>query len=139
MSPGLFLFVYFAMMKTNYQFPAGDKLKSRKQIALLFKEGKRFTQFPYQAIYLFETGEPGLSVGVGVSSRNFKKAVDRNRIKRLGREAYRLSSGSLKKKVISSSVRLSLFLNYTAKELPDFKSVKEKIEIILRKLEKECP
>ena len=126
------------MSQTNYRFPAAEKLKSRKQIALLFKEGRRFSQAPYQVIYLVEKGEAELLAGFGVSSRNFKKAVDRNRIKRTGREAYRLANGMLKEKVKASGVRLSLFLNYTGRELPDFHLVKEKMEIILRKLEKEC-
>ena len=126
------------MTQTNYRFPTAEKLKSRKQIALLFKAGRRFSQAPYQVIYLVEKGEAELLAGFGVSSRNFKKAVDRNRIKRIGRETFRLENGMLKEKVKASGVRLSLFLNYTGRELPNFHLVKEKIKIILRKLEKEC-
>jgi ribonuclease P protein component len=126
------------MTQTNYRFPTAEKLKSRKQIALLFNAGRRFSQAPYQVIYLVEKGEAELLAGFGVSSRNFKKAVDRNRIKRTGREAYRLANGMLKEKVKASGVRLSLFLNYTGRELPDFHLVKEKMENILKKLEKEC-
>ena len=63
----------------------------------LFAEGKSFSVFPVKVFYLpiQKEGKQMIKVGVGVSARNFKKAVDRNRIKRLLRECYRLNKLSL--------------------------------------------
>lgn len=77
-----------------------------------------------------------LQFGVGVSAKNFKKAVDRNRIKRLIKEAYRLQKLLLKEKIKESDKSLSVFFIFTGKELPDFKVVKEKTEVALKKLVK---
>ncbi|MES1226963.1 MAG: ribonuclease P protein component, partial [Bacteroidota bacterium] len=79
------------------QFTLGKKerLKSRKSIEQLFNEGKSFAVSPCRVFYMilpFNATSTSFIVqfGAGVSTKNFKKAVDRNRIKRLVREAYRL-------------------------------------------------
>lgn len=93
--------------------------------------------FPYRAFYLFEKNEHvknSLQCGVGVSVKNFKKAVDRNRIKRLMREAYRLQKTALDEKMKTQPQTLSLFLIYTGREVPEFTLVKEKTALILQKL-----
>ena len=126
------------MSKAAFGFSREEKLKSRKQITLLFSSGRRFAQYPYQVCFLSSKTQPGVMVGFGVSNRNFKKAVDRNRIKRLGREAYRLSKQSLLEKATESKTGLSVFFIYTAKELPKFEEVFVKMKAILARLEKEC-
>jgi ribonuclease P protein component len=75
-----------------------------------------------------------LQAGFSASSRNFKKAVDRNRIKRLMREAYRLQKNPLQEALQAKQKQLALFFIYTGKELPDYKTVSEKIGVILNKL-----
>lgn len=75
-----------------------------------------------------------LQMGVTVSKKHFKRAVERNRIKRLTREAYRLSKQELQQKLEDSGKQLLLFFIFTGKELPDFLLVKEKVQVILRKL-----
>lgn len=75
----------------------------------------------------------GLQFGVGVSTRNFKKAVHRNRIKRLLREAYRLQKNNLKEKVTNRKIRLNLFIIYTGRELPAYELVYEKVAVALQK------
>ena len=80
---------------------------------------------------------PSLQAGFGVSSRHFKKAVDRNRIKRLTREAYRLNKGVLSLVVEQRKLSLSAFFIYTGKELPDHRLVSGKIAVALQKMAKE--
>jgi ribonuclease P protein component len=126
------------MSKATFGFSKAEKLKSRKQIALLFSTGRRFTQTPYQVCFLSSKTQPGIMVGFGVSNRNFKKAVDRNRIKRLGREAYRLSKQILVERAATTQTGLSVFFIYTARELPKFEEVLLKMKAILARLEKEC-
>ena len=120
------------------QFTLGKKerLKSRKRIELLFSKGKNFVSTPYKIYYLVEKAKPGLQFGVGVSGKNFKKSVDRNRIKRLTREAYRLQRSMLQEKVKTVNKELSIFFIYTGKELPDFITAKEKVAVALNKLSK---
>ena len=68
-----------------------EKLKSKKLIEQLFAEGKRVKSFPFQLIYLpaDQSSEMQLKVGFSVPKRIVKRAVDRNRIKRMMREVYR--------------------------------------------------
>ena len=122
------------------QFTLGktERLKSRKQIEELFSEGKSFAVFPYKVFYHTVNCQPStvnyLQFGVGVSTRNFKKAVDRNRVKRLTREAWRLQKNELKAKLKNSKKELNVFLIFTGKELPGYNFVQEKLTVILNKL-----
>lgn len=117
------------------QFTLGKKerLKSRKQIEQLFSEGKRFTITPFIVYYLTSSSFT-LQFGIGVSGKNFKKAVDRNRIKRLTREAWRLQHVELKEKLKETGKQLNVFFIYTGKEMPEYKHVSEKVKYIIQKL-----
>lgn len=116
-----------------------ERLKSRKQIEQLFNEGQKFSVHPFRIFYKFltpPTDHPLLTThfGTGVSSKNFKKAVDRNRIKRLTREAWRTQNIELKEKLKATGKQLNIFFIYTGKELPDFTTVKDKVAVALKKL-----
>ncbi|MGJ8743446.1 ribonuclease P protein component [Polaribacter sp.] len=76
----------------KYTLGKEERLKSKKLIEKLYKEGKTVKTFPLRMIYLQtkHTSNFPAQVGVSVPKRNFKSAVDRNRIKRLMRESYRL-------------------------------------------------
>ena len=169
-------------MSQRFTWKRAEKLKSRKRIERVFREGKSFSLFPYRVIYLLEPIEgnapaspiefvspgdgddrvsgvapashPGeapvkgnakaprsdwasLQAGFGASSRHFKKAVHRNRIKRLGREAYRLQKEPLLRRLTGKGLSLAVFFIYTGRELPEYATVTEKIGVILQKLIKE--
>jgi ribonuclease P protein component len=83
---------------------------------------------------LIEVNDEGLKAGVTTSSRNFKKAVDRNRIKRLLREAYRLQKMSVQNLLKESGKSAIVFFIYTGKELPLFPDIYNKVGIILQRL-----
>jgi ribonuclease P protein component len=72
-----------------------ERLKSRKLIENLYKNGESVKAFPLRMVYLqtAHTSKFAAQVGVSVAKRNFKKAPDRNRLKRLMRETYRLQKG----------------------------------------------
>jgi len=124
------------------QFTLGkeERLKSRKQIEQLFDEGKSFVLNPFRVYYLVnkmlnaQHSMFNVQFGVGVSNRNFKRAVDRNRIKRLTREAWRLQKNELSEKTKTTQKQLNVFFIYTGKELPDFATVKDKVAVVLKKL-----
>jgi ribonuclease P protein component len=124
------------------QFTLGkeERLKSRKQIEQLFDKGKSIVITPFRVYFLIDEmlnaqhSMFNVQFGVGVSARNFKKAVDRNRVKRLTREAWRLQKNEIAKKAKEAQRQLNVFFIYTGKELPDFKTVKDKVAIALKKL-----
>ena len=108
-----------------------EKLKSKKEIELLFSEGRSCTKFPIKMIFTshqFEEEIP-LKIGVSVSKRNFKKAVQRNQIKRLLRESYRLN-----KHIVFNNLEekhICMFL-YIGKEKPTFHELNSKMERLLQ-------
>ena len=129
------------------QFTLGknERLKSRKQIDQLFSEGKKFSVTPFRIFYLLESllttndsppdnSRNSIQFGVAVSTKNFKRAVDRNRIKRLTREAWRLQKNELAEELKVTGKQLNIFFVYNSKELPDFNSVKDKVALALKKL-----
>ena len=95
------------------------------------------SNFPIKAIYLpVEKQDFALKAGFGVSNKNFKKAVDRNRVKRLMRESYRVQKNYLSEKLTSAGRQLVVFFIYTSKELPDYHLVFQQVQIILERIEK---
>ena len=76
----------------RFTYPKSEKLKSKKTIDLLFSEGKSVSKFPLRLVYVaLEENETTTTVGVSVSKKYFKRAVDRNYYKRVLRETYRLN------------------------------------------------
>ncbi len=76
-----------------------------------------------------------IQAGVGVSARNFRKAVDRNRIKRLLRECYRLNKLPLHERILQSKKNIAVFFLYIGKELPEYTLLDEKMKAVITKLE----
>ena len=113
-----------------------ERLKRRKIIEQLFGEGRAVAAFPIRVQYKMvdELLAVPLQAGFSASSRNFKRAVDRNRIKRLMREAYRLQKAPLEQALQTKQRRLALFLIYTGRELPEYALIKEKVAVVLAKL-----
>ena len=108
-----------------------ERLKSRKLIGRLFEEGTSIKNFPFRLVYIITDPISITSVkaSFSVPKRNFKKAVDRNRIKRLIREAYRLE----KKNVFEGSNFHCVFMiTFIGKKEPVFSEVQEKIQELLK-------
>lgn len=94
--------------------------------------------FPYRVYFKEKTGpdvqEFPILFGVGVSKRHFKKAVDRNRIKRLTRESYRHRQQAIKELMVAKNAKLDLFFIFTGKELPDLELCVQGVNAALAKL-----
>lgn len=133
-------------MPKQFTLGKNERLKSRKQIERLFAEGKSFIVNPFR-VHFIVNGEASLRAersksmvnsslqfGVGVSAKNFKRAVDRNRIKRLTREAWRLQKKELKELPKASNKQLNVFFIYTGKEVPEYKLIVEKVSVVIQKL-----
>ncbi|MEH6704127.1 MAG: ribonuclease P protein component [Galbibacter orientalis] len=112
----------------DQSFPSKEKLKSATLISQLFAEGDSVSKYPIRLVFTKLEDEVKIKAGVSVSKRSFKKAVDRNRIKRLLREAYRLNKHLFFDTVEGDSYGF-MFL-YTGKEMPTF----EKLNSVMQKL-----
>lgn len=77
----------------GFTFDKNERLSGTKRIDTLFKEGKSFISYPLRVIYLIheQSSEAKCSILVSVPKKRIKKAVQRNIIKRLIRESYRLN------------------------------------------------
>ena len=116
-------------------FGKKEKLKSKKEIELLFAEGKSIAKYPVRLVFKMASFEEDVAfkVGTSVSKRYFKKAVDRNRIKRLMRESYRKN----KYIVANTTHQFTFMFLYTGKEMPEYDLIESKIKGILLKFVKQ--
>lgn len=123
-------------MAKRFGLPKTERLKSRRQIDTLFAAGRSFAVFPIRVTYQFFPAEEKsrLQIGVTVSKRNFKKAVHRNRIKRLLREAYRVQKEALQNELEEAGKSGAVFFLYTGKTLPLYNEVIAAMAKCLEKL-----
>lgn len=123
------------MALKRFGFGRKEKLKSRKKIEELFLHGKNFSVFPVRVTYQFlPSEEPVVQVGVTAGKKYFKKAVDRNRIKRLLRESYRLQKNDLLEVVKQKGQKGFLFFMYTDKTIASFDTLQQTMSKCLDRL-----
>ena len=136
-------------MPSVFTYQKTDKLKSRKQTQHLFSTGQAINVFPIRLIYTIEPIESTaanlsltsvLQAGVGAPSRTFRKAVQRNRVKRLLREAYRLEKPNFLSQASLEQKRVNLFFLYTdalvLSQVEIQGKLKEALSILVSKLNK---
>lgn len=111
-------------------FPKQQKLKSRKDIQSLFKEGSSITQYPIKLLWL-PCQQKQTKAGFVVAKKNFKSAVTRNKIKRLMREAYRLEQKELG---LQEKKGCTLLFIYIGKDVADYKTINKALQGTLLKL-----
>jgi len=118
----------------RYTFKKAERLSKEKTIQELFTKGSSFYLYPFKVVYL-PVPDPTVTqpqILISVSSRNFARAVDRNLIKRRVREAYRLQ-----KEIIQGGSKKGAFaFIYTAKSVLPFAEIKNKLFLVLEKIEK---
>lgn len=124
------------MMK-KYSLNKEERLKSRKFIETLFsKDAFSITDFPLKLLWR-EVSFPvnqSIQTAFSVSQKNFRRAVDRNRIKRLMKESFRLNKFIVYDVLKGKKKQFILMWLYTGKELPEQNLVSGKIILILNRL-----
>jgi ribonuclease P protein component len=115
------------------------KLCSQKRLTVLFTKGKQVKSFPFILHFHSEhvTDQSSWQIGVSAPKRSFKKATERNRIKRLMREAIRKNKLTLESVFGHQNLELTLFLVYTAKEIVEYQLIERKINDVFIKLTNE--
>jgi ribonuclease P protein component len=125
------------MPQFKHTFPRSESLKSRKAIQHIFLSGKKvFSEHILMVYAPWEWNDTvKVKVGVSASKRNFKKAVDRNRVKRLMREAYRQN-----KKLILDNINspCGVMLVCVSKQIPQLRDLVMSLEEISKKLKKKA-
>lgn len=110
----------------NFTYPKNERLKSKTIIGLLFSDGKSVSKYPLRLVYrqAEENSEEGTKVGVSVSKKYFKKAVDRNYFKRVLRETYRLNKHLL---LDNLDQPYSIMLFYQTKDRLSYEEINTKM------------
>ncbi|UJH69097.1 ribonuclease P protein component [Allomuricauda sp. SCSIO 65647] len=114
----------------DQSLPKKQRLVGKKQFESVFEEGKHVQTKQLKLIYLrtrFNDGSPVKAAFVAPKKR-FRKAVRRNRIKRLLREAYRLNKHLIFNNIEGNFAFVFLYLG---KDLPNFKQIDEEIKTVL--------
>jgi ribonuclease P protein component len=108
-----------------------ERLKSKKLIEKLYSSGNSVKTFPLRMMFVqtTHTSEFPCQVGVSVAKRNFKLAVDRNRLKRLLRETYRLQ-----KEIVYNNLEepYVFMISYIGREEMKYEELYQKMEKLLR-------
>ena len=115
----------------RFSLGAKERLKSAKSIEYLFSDGKAISAYPLRLVFIGNSnGADPMRCAFSVSKRHFKKAVDRNRIKRLLRTSYRKIKPTLYQKLPHPYMGMILF---NGKEVPSQKNTDKSMGILLEK------
>ena len=115
----------------KFTFRKEERLDKEKWIQELFTKGSSFHLYPFKVLFLPhpDVEYPFTQVLISVSKRNFKRAVDRNVIKRRIREAYRLNKANF-----APSKKWMIAYIYVAKEILPSEIIHSKLPLTFERL-----
>lgn len=123
------------MVQTN-TFSKPEHLCGETRITKLYTQGKGFIAYPLRVVYILEPKNTDLiKVLVSVPKKRFKRAVKRNRLKRLMRESYRLNKHSIIDVLEQYNLQLDISFNYVSDDEMDFLSIEKKMKVALKRIE----
>jgi ribonuclease P protein component len=118
----------------RYSIKKSEILRSKKKIQELFEEGSSFFLYPFKVFFVrTKTDKQKIEVLFSVSKKNFGKAVDRNKIRRRMREAYRLNKGDFLGD-IQSEVSISLAIIYIGRLKLPYTEIENKLKAVFLRL-----
>lgn len=117
-------------------FGKAYKLCSKIQIDAIFEDKKTIKTFPFVLYYkeIDTTYDVPFKIVISAPKRNHRKAVHRNRVKRIIKEVLRKNKADLESFLLQSDKKLALFLIYTSKDLPAYDLLEKKIIVLLNRL-----
>ena len=125
-------------MPKNFSLCKDERLYLREAISDLFAKGSSFTVFPYRVMYhVLPEDDPQVArvaIMTIAPKKKFKHAVDRNRTKRLIREAYRLNKQLLLNAPALEGRKLDLAFIWLSDDLFDYPTIENKIKILLQRI-----
>jgi ribonuclease P protein component len=105
-----------------------ERISGTKRLEQLFSSGDSFIAYPLRVVYIRrERGEADASIVVSVSKKKFKRAVKRNRVKRLVRESYRLNKAVFLNICRQYDTGLDMAFLFLKDKLPDYKEIENAI------------
>lgn len=105
-----------------------ERLYMQKRIDALFTSGESFIAYPLRVVYMMrEKDETPASMMVSVSKKKFKRAVKRNRVKRLVREAFRLNKGLFHALADENNKSFDIAFLYLKNVLPNYEEMEKAI------------
>ncbi|MDR1632876.1 MAG: ribonuclease P protein component [Dysgonamonadaceae bacterium] len=112
-------------MDNKHTFRKSERIFKQKEIDVLFEKGISFIVYPLRVVYVEQQPVSGVEAAVltGVPKKRFKRAVHRNRVKRLIREAYRLNKQLLFPNLQEKGKGLLIGFLFVGNELPDWKTI----------------
>ncbi len=121
-----------------FSYNKNEKLKSKKLIDQLFNNGRSVSVYPLRLVYMPTVFENNIlaKTGVSVSKKLVKNAVDRNRIKRLLREAYRLNKSHF---FNSLTTQHAFMILYIGKEKPTLNQIETSMALLFEKFSNKLP
>jgi len=119
----------------EFSFKKAERLTSSKSISLLFQEGRSISSYPLRILFNNQgQGQHPVSVAISVPKRLYKRAVDRNLLKRRIREAYRLNKTNSYFRLGEMNMRINLVIQYQHKEILDFETIENGVIKALEKM-----
>lgn len=124
---------------SKFSFPKEEKLKSTKTISKLFKEGSGAFSYPVKFVYSISKVDvfSNPKVAVSVSGKIFKRATDRNLLKRRLRESYRLNKNILTENLVSRNLHLQGMFIFIGKEICTYDEIAKGINGVLQKIHRQ--
>ncbi len=121
----------------KYTFPKTVRLHLRNEVAQVFAQGQSIFQFPFRAVFMIvekPNPESPFQVLLNVSKRKFKRAVDRNTVKRKMRESFRLQQEVLQKISVDTQHQLLIAIMYIDAKHNDYEVYHKSMHKLLQKM-----
>lgn len=122
-------------MPGRFTFSKEEKLYSRKAISLLFEKGRSFRHGSYKIIWMKDKKNSSLPArtAISVGKKNIRSAVNRNRIKRLIREAWRKNKHQLYSCLEDHDIQINIMIIFSGGKIPEYTHTEEQIKVLIEK------